>query len=244
MQSVLGLAGLAETVESISRSDNLAALQSAVKSHAGMLGYDRFVLYSATPTRDGVLDQLFWVEGGWFGDGADVNAETYLRRCPITRHVLETDSPFFWTKRRVGSEETYRVVKSPHGRGVHGLQVPVFGIGGLKGAMSFGGSKIDVSLATVLALTLVAEASLRAALALHGSPADRVRPHSLSEREKQILRQIASGQRQGDIARQLVLSERTIENHLRRVRKRLGVSTTAQAILTAIRLGEIDVAPD
>ncbi|WP_235926458.1 LuxR C-terminal-related transcriptional regulator [Variovorax boronicumulans] len=35
------------------------------------------------------------------------------------------------------------------------------------------------------------------------------------------------------------LSERNIENHLRRVRRRLGVTTTAGAVRMAIRSGEI-----
>ena len=34
-------------------------------------------------------------------------------------------------------------------------------------------------------------------------------------------------------------AERTIENHLRRIRKRLGVATTAQAVRVAIRMGDI-----
>ncbi|WP_240466944.1 LuxR C-terminal-related transcriptional regulator [Comamonas sp. lk] len=37
----------------------------------------------------------------------------------------------------------------------------------------------------------------------------------------------------------LGLSERTVENHLLRIRKRLGAATTAQAISVAIRNGEI-----
>ncbi|MCC4104765.1 response regulator transcription factor [Serratia ureilytica] len=41
------------------------------------------------------------------------------------------------------------------------------------------------------------------------------------------------------IAAMLGLSERTVENHLRRIRRRLGAATTAQAISVAIRLGEI-----
>ena len=44
-----------------------------------------------------------------------------------------------------------------------------------------------------------------------------------------------------EAARILGLSERTIENHLRRIRKRLGVATTAQAVRVAIRNGDIAV---
>lgn len=62
----------------------------------------------------------------------------------------------------------------------------------------------------------------------------------LSEREREVLAWTAAGRRQGDIAATLGLSERTVENHLRRVRQRLGVTTTAQAIKVAIRNGDIE----
>lgn len=52
-------------------------------------------------------------------------------------------------------------------------------------------------------------------------------------------RQTADGRRQTEIAATLGLSERTLENHLRRIRKRLGVATTVQAIRVAIRNAEI-----
>ncbi|MCO5130251.1 MAG: LuxR C-terminal-related transcriptional regulator [Xanthobacteraceae bacterium] len=46
------------------------------------------------------------------------------------------------------------------------------------------------------------------------------------------------GRRRADIASTSGLSERTVENHLRRIRKRLGVTATAQTIRLAIRNGE------
>jgi len=63
---------------------------------------------------------------------------------------------------------------------------------------------------------------------------------SLSPREREVLEWTAAGRRQADIAATLGLSERTVENHLRSARRRLGVTTTAQAIRMAIRNGEID----
>jgi len=61
----------------------------------------------------------------------------------------------------------------------------------------------------------------------------------LSAREREILRWVAAGRRTADIASTLGLSERTIENHLRRIRQRLRVTTTAQAVQMAIRYGDI-----
>lgn len=66
--------------------------------------YDRFVLFSASSARDDAVERIYWIEGDWFGTGAPVDAETYVRHCPMTRHILETNRPFFWTmpRRRPG----------------------------------------------------------------------------------------------------------------------------------------------
>ena len=65
----------------------------------------------------------------------------------------------------------------------------------------------------------------------------------LSAREREVLSWTAIGRRQADIAAMLGLSERTVENHLRRIRQRLGAATTAQAIGVAIRTGRSPRAP-
>jgi predicted transcriptional regulator len=55
-----------------------------------------------------------------------------------------------------------------------------------------------------------------------------------------VLRWVAAGRRQAEIAATLGLSTRTVENHLRHARQRLGVATTAQAVRAASRRGEIE----
>ncbi len=227
------------TILEIEKSAGLAAIEEAVRTVAQPLGYDRFVMFSTSPTRDELVDKIYWAEGDWFGDGTIVNSETYVRRCPVTRHALDTDESFFWTKTITQRGEKYRVVRTPRGTGIHGLQVPIFGRTGLEGAMSFGGERIDGSEQTRLVLTIVGTAAFRSARRLLEAR-ERDVAGSLTPREREVLRWTAAGRRQADIAETLGLSERTIENHLRRARLRLGATTTAQAVRTAIRSGEIE----
>lgn len=231
-ETAIGLVAALETAEDVS------AVKAMLRGFAGPLGYDRSVLFSASAARDEVIARIYWVEGDWFGDGAAVDAETYIRRCPVNRHIVEVQNPFFWTKNARGSGELYRVVHVPRGRGVHGLQIPVFGPLGLEGAVSLGGERIDSSPQARIALTLVGRAGFAAMRRLLDTAAEAP-VTDLSGREREILSWVAAGRRQGEIAVSLGLSERTVENHLRRIRRRLGVATTAQAIRVAIRRGDI-----
>ncbi len=231
--------GLATTIVAIERSADMDALRRSVRAFAGPLGYDRFILYAAPLSGGGLVEQLLWMEGKWVSEGTEFDPETYLARCPVNRHVLETDHPFFWTKTGQPGHDAYRIVRRPSGSGIHGLQVPVFGHAGLIGAMSFGGTVIDSTVDTRTALTLVAVAAFYAAQRLANPNAPAPIPH-LSDRELEVMRWVASGRRQVDIAVMLGLSERTVENHLRRIRKRLGATSTAQAMHLVVRAGSLE----
>ena len=104
--------------------------------------------------------------------------------------------------------------------------------------MSFGGTMVDSTVDTRSALTLVAMTAFYAAQRLAGPYAHPSIPN-LSVRELQVMRWVASGRRQADIALMLGLSERTVENHLRRIRKRLGATSTAQAMHIVVRAGSL-----
>ncbi|WP_374980646.1 PA1136 family autoinducer-binding transcriptional regulator [Pseudomonas solani] len=223
----------------IERAQKLAVIQKSVRAFAMPFGYDRFVLFSATSARDEVVERVYWVEGNWFDDQATVDAQTYVRHCPVTRHILEAREPFFWSKVKGNGGELYRVVRTPTGPGVHGMQIPVFGPLGLEGAMSLGGEQVESAPWVRLALCIVARAAFFAARRLLEAPAGEVL-RQLSEREREVLAWTAAGKRQADIAATLGLSERTVENHLRSARRRLGVATTAQAITFAMRNGDLE----
>ena len=59
----------------------------------------------------------------------------------------------------------------------------------------------------------------------------------LTEREREILRLVAAGKANKEIARELVISERTARTHVSNILRKLGLSSRTQAALWAVRAG-------
>ena len=59
---------------------------------------------------------------------------------------------------------------------------------------------------------------------------------NLTEREMQVLRGMSQGKSNGQIGRELYLSEDTIKTHARRLFRNLGVNDRAQAVASGFRL--------
>jgi DNA-binding NarL/FixJ family response regulator len=63
------------------------------------------------------------------------------------------------------------------------------------------------------------------------------RPETLTERETQVLRLLAQGASNKEIARDLFLGEKTVKTHVSNVLSKLGVQSRTQAALRAVQLG-------
>jgi DNA-binding CsgD family transcriptional regulator len=62
---------------------------------------------------------------------------------------------------------------------------------------------------------------------------------TLSGRERAVLSLLGEGLRNSEIAAQLILSPETVRTYAQRAMDKLGATTRTQAVVTAIRLGEI-----
>ena len=232
------MTSILDALYAIERSGDVISIMDQVRGLAHPLGYDRILMFAFSAAREELVGGVYWSEGHWFDVGSQMDAETFVRHCPVTRHVLETDQPFFWTREETSQGRRYRFGPPVQGAGLHGLQVPVFGHNGLAGAVCFGGETIDSSSRSRLTMTQLGVTAFLAARKLIET-AQQEGETPLSARELEVLQWIASGNRIAEVADTLGLSERTVENHLRHIRRRLQVRTTAQAIGAALRSGSL-----
>ena len=71
--------------------------------------------------------------------------------------------------------------------------------------------------------------------------AEHLTGESLTEREIEVLRHIAGGNRNKDIAERLFISEETVKVHVKHIMEKLGASDRTQAMTIAVRRGIIQI---
>jgi DNA-binding NarL/FixJ family response regulator len=77
---------------------------------------------------------------------------------------------------------------------------------------------------------------------LRRGPRDRTRENAahLTAREIEVVRLLAEGLRNGEIAERLVVSPRTIDHHVSAVLRKLGAKSRGEAVAAASRAGLLD----
>jgi len=108
-------------------------------------------------------------------------------------------------------------------------------IAGMKDLREF--APVDDEVATDLAALETAVWKILARFEGIPAPAPAVFPPGLSEREVQVLRHVASGMSNKEIARLLAISRQTVRNHLSNVFRKLKASNRTQAVINAMKTG-------
>lgn len=101
------------------------------------------------------------------------------------------------------------------------------------------GASTSCELAEATLRELKADPSL-VAIGMSHAPAPRRHPGSLTARELDVLRLLATGATNKEIATRLVVSQKTVARHLSNIFAKIGVSTRAAATAYAYRNGLID----
>jgi len=73
--------------------------------------------------------------------------------------------------------------------------------------------------------------------------AEHLADETLSEREVEVLRHVAGGNRNKDIADKLFIAEETVKVHLKHIMGKLGASDRTESVTIAARRGIIDLLP-
>ncbi|HEX2269031.1 MAG TPA: response regulator transcription factor [Pyrinomonadaceae bacterium] len=71
--------------------------------------------------------------------------------------------------------------------------------------------------------------------------AEHMSDESLTEREVEVLRQVAEGNKNRDIARKLFISEETVKVHIKHIMEKLGAADRTQAVAIGVRRGIIQL---
>ena len=114
----------------------------------------------------------------------------------------------------------------------------------LEAALSAAGVVVEASVEPDQAVAAAAAASADAVVVppgawamLAGSHAGRGSPGALSPRELDVLRLVAQGRENTEIAQALVISPKTVKNHLSSILAKLGLANRVQAAVWAVRAG-------
>lgn len=75
-----------------------------------------------------------------------------------------------------------------------------------------------------------------------GRQNERSGGQALTDREREVLRLVARGARNRDIARALFMSEKTVKQHVTNIFRKLGVTSRSQVVVYAVEHGLVDIA--
>jgi DNA-binding NarL/FixJ family response regulator len=71
--------------------------------------------------------------------------------------------------------------------------------------------------------------------------AEHISDEALTVREVEVLREIAGGNRNRDIAEKLFITEETVKVHIKHIMEKLGASDRTQAVAIGVRRGIIEL---
>lgn len=164
---------------------------------------------------------------------------------PVAAHCRRSIDPFEWSEATYDAERWPRAAEIMARAADFGLErgflVPIIRGNGMHACVTMAGQQPDFDPLAKRAVHLISMYAHAKAVALRKSDRLKPIPVRLSEREREVLTWTARGKSTGDISRILRISDRTVNRIIARAVHKLDASNRVQAIIDAIRSGEIRV---
>lgn len=229
-------------IEHASSCDDPAVVASAYRDLIEACGYQHFVM-SGVPTTERDPRKLVahdaWPQG-WLDRFEE---EMYFQDDPVRLFAASRTRPFAWSEARIAHERTSRSRKiedEATGVGLRsGFVMPLCSMTNWQTVVSIASSERSDN------LDEADQGQLYLASAFMWSALERLTddddPDSpiLSKREAEVLQWVASGKTYWEVSRILSISEKTVEHHVGRIRRKLDAATTPHAVARGIALREI-----
>lgn len=229
-------------IESSAKHTSCDALLDDFRARIGVFGLEH-VIMSFLPVGESEVRHLVLLNG-WPMDWFDRYVEhRYYLHDAVAQHAIRYHQPFFW------DDVPQSLTESPMARQIageassfglsHGYLVPVYTSRTLQACISLGGAhRLELGEREEGTILLMAHYVNRAAKQLIGeTPAH----HRLTEREREVLRWVASGKTMWEVSVTLSISEATVEKHLASARRKMGVVNTTQSVAEALIRHEIAI---
>ncbi|MEW6644315.1 MAG: LuxR family transcriptional regulator [Pseudomonadota bacterium] len=228
-------------VEHFEQARTSSALVDCIRTAAAVYGYEMFVIAAAPSAARSEFDQLVllrhWPED-WFRQ--DVH-DRLLSHDLLVAQARERSRAFAWRDVSWPSDavQTTRLMEiASRDYGMRqGFCVPIYGIYGYEGAVSFAGREVDNSPSANAGMELLALYAVNQLMRLRSE--EKAARAVLSAREREVLTWAAIGKTAWDTGCILSISTDTVNKHMASAMRKLKAYTKTQAVAESLRRGEI-----
>lgn len=231
-----------ELIDDLDRLTDVNRVMGRVSTTLADFGYTSFLI-TGVPEPPQRLEPYILLNGwpkGWTDHYTRAN---YYPDDPVAAWCRRTVNPFEWSQAPFDAARWPRaaeVMAVAREFGLNkGFLVPIVRSTGFQACVTMAGERPDFEPTAKRALHLIGMYAHARCAALMGCESDSQRRRVLSERERDILAWAAEGKSSWEIATILGLSERTVNWHVEQSKKKLDAVTRTQAVIKALRSGEI-----
>jgi LuxR family transcriptional regulator, quorum-sensing system regulator BjaR1 len=240
MRSALD-APILDTLHAVQRAPSLLKIAEIFRGFVEEYGYTTFMC--ADPPRLDTQTGGVILFDTWAPEWRDrYLSRRYSFRDPMVLELCRTVQPFTWDEvceRRRYEPQDWKIVDEASDWGMRsGFVVPILLTGGRVHTVTMAGASPRRDFQARAALHLVSIYAHASALNLRRK---HTPPTPLTKRERQVLQLVSDGKSDWEAGTVLGISASAVHKHVENVKRRMGVNTRMQAVVAAIRQGDISV---